>query len=677
MVLAGAGSGKTRVITHRIAWMIEQGVAASGILAVTFTNKAAREMRDRVLGLTGQGDVTVATFHSFAARFLRQEFPSIGRGGDFTIYDDADSQVVIKRALAEEDLDPQHHSPQSVRSKISNWKNARQTPEQVLQDADSGSDVSYANLYKRYDTALLEANACDFDDLLFQTLLILERQSEVRDRWQERITHVLVDEYQDTNHVQFDLLHQLCKVNRNLCITGDPDQSIYSWRGADPGNFDRFQEAYPETGVVPLERNYRSTGNILKTASELVSRNRRRIPKTLWTEAEDGEPVRIVAFDTDYEEALAIAKAIEDWEADGYARREIAVFFRTNALSLPVERVFVQAGIPYRMIGGLEFFARQEVKDLIAYLRFLANPRDLVSLLRIINLPTRGIGQKTQEQIIALARRRGTYPGALIREPGPFEGLTARASKAVEGFGRVLAALDRAHEDNDDVEPLLQAVIDETGYGDYWKLKASKSGSLDPYGNIGQLTSLANDFDKHFKTGMVPFLEQISLLTDLDRWDAAEERVSMLTLHSSKGLEFDAVLIVGVEDGLIPHIISAQEADGLEEERRLLHVGMTRARRRLVLTHANTRSRFGRSQAARPSPFLDEIGKDGVEFFGRPTSGPAGPGGFDDDEERWLADEDHPLVWLRKGHRVMHPEWGEGVVLSLRPSWWRAGGLSA
>jgi DNA helicase-2/ATP-dependent DNA helicase PcrA len=661
LVLAGAGSGKTRVITHRIAWLIHSGVHPSAILGVTFTNKAAREMRSRVRALTGRSDVRLHTFHAFCAAFLREEFPTVGRESDFTIYDDQDALVLMKRVITDLSIDPEAHPPQRILNRIGKWKTRLTSPEEAAADLAGTFDEVTARAYSAYDDALKEANACDFDDLLLTAARLLERR-DIRDRWQRRITHVLVDEFQDTNPVQYALVRALTESTGNLCVTGDQDQSIYSWRGADPSNFDRFLQDHPSSPIVRLEQNYRSTGFILRAASSVIGHNRHRIPKTLWTEDEDGEPVRVVSFRDDHEEAYAIAHAIREFEAEGFRRESMAVFFRTNALSLSVERALLHEGIPYVVVGGLAFFGRQEVKDLLAYLRFIVNPQDAVSLTRVLNVPPRGIGKKTQEQIIGVARREGIPLGQALRRPELFSDFTARARTAIATFASVLLQVDEVR--SKPVSDFILEVISRTGYGDYWQTKATKGGSLDPYQNIGQMVTLAREMEEEPGVDLSAFLTQVALLSDHDRTAPREEAVSLMTLHTSKGLEFDVVFLLGVEKGLLPHIMAAQDPEGEEEERRLFHVGMTRARRRLVITWTGARTRFGRLAPTTASPFLDELGSEGVEHFGDFSLRPGA--GFGAMEDALEEEDDDPLQRLRAGAPVWHPEWGSGEVVTIR-----------
>lgn len=668
LVLAGAGSGKTRVITHRIAYLIEKGVSPDAILAVTFTNKAAREMRERVWQLTSRGGLRVQTFHSFCASFLRLEFPSVGRATDFTIYDDGDGLSMMKLVVKDLGLDPELHKPDKLLGQVSRWKNDGVDPEEAMTRARRSVDEHAAQAYEHYDRRLREANACDFDDLLLEARRILRDCAEVRTRWQTRLSHVLVDEFQDTNGIQYGLVRELTRSHRNLCVTGDQDQSIYSWRGARVENFDTFLTDHAEAKTVKLEQNYRSTGNILRAAVAVIEHNQHRIPKRLWTEAALGTPVRIVGFDDDVSEAISIAGRIRELEREGIAREEIAVLFRTNSLSLPIERALLEVGVPYVVVGGLEFFARQEVKDLLAYLRFLANPHDLVSLFRIINVPARGLGNTTRDELVAIARRDGRPLGEVLRDPAASESLPKRARTAAVAFAKILNDLDQAVGLG--VAELLRRILDVTGYDTYWQGKATKGGSLDPHQNIGQFVNVAVDWDTKKGGPLSEFLAEIALLTDQDRTADEGRAVSLMTLHAAKGLEFDAVFLLGVDRTILPHVMSYAEGRGDEEERRLLHVGITRAKKELVITYARARTRFGSTVLTGPSNFLDEVGRDGIERYGEATTYRPSPSRRrsepgDEQDEPWRDDEEG-LSELDSGSRVWHPEWGRGEILQVR-----------
>ena len=679
LMVAGAGSGKTRAITHRIAMLIREGVAPSAILAVTFTNKAAREMRARVEQLVGRGGVRVGTFHGFCASFLREEFPVIGRSGDFTIYDESDSVALMKKVLAEMKLDPTQNRPADLLRSIGRWKDKFLTPAEAVQASTFGSEAVAARAYVLFDAMMLKANACSFDDLMVQALRLLLDHEVVRQRWQRRITHVLVDEFQDTNPIQYALVRTLSAATGNLCVTGDQDQSIYSWRGADPSNFDNFLSDHPTARIVKLEQNYRSSANILGAASRLIAHNKRRIPKTLRTEAAPGEPVRVVVFNDDQEEAAAVADSAQRAVQEGADPNEIAVFYRTNSLSLPVERALMARGVRYRVVGGLEFFARAEVKDLIAWLRWMVNRQDTVSFERIINTPPRGLGDTAVERMEALAHERGMTLPQLAANAAALAALPERTRKSALAFCKLIGVLEASFQEGRGVRPFAEELLEQTGYSGWWATKATKAGSLDPFGNIGQFLTLAAEFDSTRGGTLADFLADISLLTDLDRTVDDGPAVNLMTLHTSKGLEFDHVFIVGVDYSILPHVWAELESRDDEEERRLLHVGMTRARERLVLCAAQLRSRFGQTVVTGPSALLDELGRDGVERFGdeapRRDPRPFRQRWRDADGDEWagidapVGDDDdaaHPLAQLREGSRVFHAEWGCGEVTGLR-----------
>ncbi|MSR75834.1 MAG: hypothetical protein EXS14_10245 [Planctomycetes bacterium] len=678
LVVAGAGTGKTRTITHRIAMLIREGVAPSAILAVTFTNKAAREMRERVERLVGRGGVRVGTFHGFCASFLREEFPVIGRSGDFSIYDEGDSLALMKKVVEELKLDPAQTRPVDLRRAVGRWKDRFMTPAEAAQASTFGQHAIEARAYALYDANLVAANACDFDDLMIQALRLLLDHEVVRLRWQKRISHVLVDEFQDTNPIQYALVRTLSAPGGNLCVTGDQDQSIYSWRGADPGNFDNFLNDYPSARIVKLERNYRSSANILGAASRLIAHNKRRIAKTLRTQAPAGEAVRVVVFNDDSEEAAAVADAAQTAIREGAQPDEIAVFYRTNSLSLPVERALLARGVRYRVVGGLEFFARAEVKDLIAWLRWMSNRQDTVSFERIMNTPPRGLGDAAVERLEAIAAERGVSLPVLCADATAFGSLPERTRKAALAFCKLIHQLETELQAGRGVRAFAEELLELTAYSAWWATKASKAGSLDPFGNIGQFLTLAGEYDGTRGGRLADFLAEISLLTDLDRTVDDGPAVNLMTLHTSKGLEFDQVYIVGVDQSILPHVWAELEDRDDEEERRLLHVGMTRARQRLVLCAAQLRSRFGQTTVTGPSALLDELGRDGVERFGD-ESPRRDPRPFkqrwrdNSGDDNWASDasqcddgEDHPLAALREGSRVFHQDFGAGEVLTVR-----------
>lgn len=668
-VVAGAGSGKTRVITHRIANLIAHGVPAEAILGVTFTNRAAKEMQERVWVLTGGAGPTLATFHGFCARLLRIEAEAIGRRVDFTIYDASDALDLVKTLSKELSLDEDLASPWSLMDHLSSKRNARpDEPHTWSGKRWPTVDDDIARFEAAYDERLKTSNAFDFDSLLTESVRLLETRPDVLARWRARLTHVLVDEFQDTNWPQYRLVRLLTGTSGNLCVTGDPDQSIYTWRGADPRNFVDFKADHPGAKEVVLAQNYRSTNHILRCASAVMTPVSGRVPKNLWSDLGDGEPVRIVHFTDDRDEAQAVAQAVLEFEGDGFARDEIAIMFRVNALSLPVERALLERGVRYRVVGGPEFFGRQEVKDLLAYLRLLANPLDGQALLRIINVPARGLGDRTVDALASEARRQGRPIAEIIAARAWPTTLAKKATGSLDAFANLL---DRLSDETEGAGPgaTLEAVLTHTGYAAWWSGRASKGHSQDPLRNVGQFLAFAHEAEDSLKIDLRTFLEQTTLLGDRDGDD--RDKVTLLTVHAAKGLEYNAVMLVGVEDDLIPHANARLSPGGLDEERRLLHVAMTRARRRLVLTVAGRRVRFGREQAALPSRFLRDLPSNDVETYGdvRPAWT------LDEDEGETSGsrivreasdDPDDPLLALRPGSTVRHPEYGTGTVIRIR-----------
>lgn len=661
-VIAGAGSGKTRVITHRIANLVARGVDARKILGVTFTNKAAREMHERVASLVGAGGPTVTTFHSLAVRILRYDAEKIGRARDFTIYDRDESLDVMRQAAEQAGLPDDFASPYALLEYVSAQRNSRPGvsvawPGRVWRTFEDDLVKTRA----RYEAILVESNALDFDELLIQSARLLQQSAEALDGWRGRFSHVLVDEFQDTNWHQYQLAKLLTEASRNLCVTGDPDQSIYTWRGADPRNFEDFRADYPEAVEIVLAQNYRSTGAILRAASNVMAPAPGRLHKNLWSALGDGEPVTGLRFTSDREEASHIARAVRDWvRTEDFAYRDVALLFRVNALTLPFEREMLSHGIPFRVVGGPSFFLRSEVKDLVAYLRMLANPRDTLALLRVINVPPRGIGDKTLTTLVAHAAAEQVPLREMIarRDWGP---LGKKPSEALDRFADLLVTLSDVP--TAPVRRLLEAIIGETQYATWWKDRAAHTPGMDPLRNIEQLVSFAGDFDRDRQDALGQFLEQSALLTDQDRDSWGDDRVTLLTVHAAKGLEFDAVVLVGLEDDLFPHANSSDDAHGVEEERRLLHVALTRARRRLVLTYADNRSRYGTSRTPTPSRFLRDLGPDVQWRGGGSLSGHALDLGR---QVEFEDDPDDPLLRMRKGTVVRHPDYGLGRVRDIR-----------
>lgn len=634
LVLAGAGSGKTLAITRRIAHLIEAGVPPSSILAITFTNKAAGEMKERVARLTRNADVWLSTFHSFGARLLRQHAERLGFTRSFTIYDTTDQLDCIKEAMRALEIDTTQWRPPAIAAHISHQKNMM-TPLEELAGGDLFDQIVY-KVFARYRETLQTNNALDFDDLLLMPLRLFQEHPDVLAYYQNRFRFVLIDEYQDTNRPQYLLAKKLSEGHRNICVTGDPDQSIYRWRGADIHNILNFEEDFPGGEVVKLEENFRSTGKILEAASGLITHNRHRKDKRMWTRNGDGELVRIVFVADERHEAKVVARRIRNEIDEGRAASDIAVFFRTNALSRSLEYAMIDQTIPYTIVGSVEFFRRREVKDVIAYLRVRNNPADSTSLERVLNIPRRGIGQKSLAALKEYAWRAGAPLMHALREHGAVPGLTRRVHAGIESFLEIIDALSDAPDSP--VAPLFRQTLELTQYENYLAQTESRR-EADRIDNVNELVSAALDFDLRNPEGTLSeFLEEVALISDTDKWEQDEPRVTLMTMHSAKGLEFPVVYIVGVEEGMLPHQRSIDSDDEIEEERRLLHVGMTRAMEQLTLLHASARTTFGGAEPRLPSRFLQEIPPEAVEhenLFESP--GPYGTDSFGSYSETWDA----------------------------------------
>ncbi len=609
LILAGAGSGKTRVITHRIAHLIlERGVPSENILAVTFTNKAAGEMKDRAEALLpGQPLRSVlSTFHSFCVRVLRRDAQAAGLPREFVIYDEDDQLATVREALRALDLPEKLHPPRRVLSRISARKNAaRRAPE--TEDEDSVAAATLARISERYEQTLQAAGALDFDDLLLRTVALLDRDPAVRDAYRRRFPYVLVDEYQDTNRAQYELVRHLAGPQGNVTVVGDEDQSIYSWRGADIQNILDFEHDFPGARTLRLEENYRSSQGILDAASALVAHNRRRKGKTLRAVKPAGDKVRLHQAADEYQEASWVVDRIAGLRDAGRA----AVLFRMNAQSRLFEEGLMRHRIPYEVVGGVGFYERKEVKDLLSYLRLILNPRDPIALRRVINVPPRGIGDKTVEEVARAAAARGVSPwealGALEEEAL----LPARATLPLRRFREMILGL-REDAGRLGVKGLLTRTLEVTGYAAALAQEPSRE-SQDRLENLAELLSAAADYEVRDESPtLAGFLDRVSLLTDVDR-AAGQAPILLMTLHSAKGLEFDSVFLVGLEEGLVPHSRSATSPEALEEERRLVYVGMTRAMERLHLTWAQSRQVFGQRRLCEPSRFLTEIPRDRLE----------------------------------------------------------------
>jgi DNA helicase II / ATP-dependent DNA helicase PcrA len=641
LILAGPGSGKTRVITHRIANLIEHGVPARQILALTFTNKAAQEMRARLERLAPGEPVSMSTFHRFCARLLRQYAALTGLAENYTIYDTSDSRQVLKRALEEADVDITHYTPDRLAGAISWAKNNLITAEEYTPRPGHPLGKIVQEVYPLYQQKLLASNAVDFDDLLLHVASLLRGSPETRSVLDARYRYILVDEYQDTNLAQYTIARALSIDQPNLAVTGDPDQSIYGWRGANIKNILDFEQDYPDVRVVKLERNYRSTKRILRAADMLIGHNVRRKQKGLYTENDEGQPVTLVAYTNQQAEAELIAGRIADDIRAGRRRpRDFAIFYRVNALSRALEFNLREQGIPYQMVNGLEFYQRREIKDVIAYLRLLNNPRDDNALLRVINTPPRGIGKST---IARLTEHAGRYRLSLLeaaRESGLIESLNKRIAISVARF---VATIDKLMlVASGPVEEILGHVLTESGYRQFLD-DSEDEEDQERLANIEELLTAARQFDEHNpgEGHLENFLEESSLVNDVDAWDAETDHVTLMTLHASKGLEFPVVFIIAMEEGLMPHERSRNEAEMLEEERRLLFVGMTRAKEDLQLSLASYREFRGQRQMTIPSQFLFELPRHEMRIVGATL---AKPGREEDspEEEVWEDSHDSP-----------------------------------
>ncbi|MFC9649318.1 MULTISPECIES: ATP-dependent DNA helicase [unclassified Streptomyces] len=726
LIVAGAGSGKTRVLTHRIAYLLgTRSVHPGQILAITFTNKAAGEMKERVGQLVGPraNAMWVMTFHSACVRILRRESKRLGFTSSFSIYDAADSKRLMALVCRDLDLDPKRYPPKSFSAKISNLKNELIDEETFAGQAADGFEKTLVEAYRMYQSRLREANALDFDDIIMTTVHLLQAFPDVAEHYRRRFRHVLVDEYQDTNHAQYTLVRELVGPSgeendpAELCVVGDADQSIYAFRGATIRNILQFEEDYPDATTILLEQNYRSTQTILSAANAVIERNESRRPKNLWTKAGAGAQITGYVADTEHDEAQFVADEIDRLTDAGEAKAgDVAVFYRTNAQSRVFEEIFIRVGLPYKVVGGVRFYERKEVRDVLAYLRVLANPEDNVPLRRILNVPKRGIGDRAEAMIDALAlRERITFPQALRRVDEAY-GMAARSANAVKRFNTLMEELRTVVESGAGPATVLEAVLERTGY------LAELQASTDPQDetrieNLQELAAVALEFEQErgqaaaeaagdggdggdggaaaegapaagtaATTGtLAEFLEKVALVADSDQIPDEDEDgsgvITLMTLHTAKGLEFPVVFLSGMEDGVFPHMRALGQTKELEEERRLAYVGITRARERLYLTRSSMRSAWGQPSYNPPSRFLEEIPghhlewkRTGAQIPAGPTSGIAsslssssarsrsggGPSGF-----ATRRTTDKPVIALAVGDRVTHDQFGLGTVMAV------------
>ena len=734
LIVAGPGSGKTRFITSRIAYLMRVvGVSPARIAAVTFTNKAAREMKTRVESVAGFGSdrLTIGTFHAFCARMLRQDGEALGLDRNYVIYDDADQIDVIKRSMAEVEVDPKSFSPRNVQSKISGAKSQLLTADGFAENTTDYFEEVVSRVYTRYEELMAQSNAVDFDDLLLKAYLLLSRNEEVARKYQERFVHFMIDEFQDTNVAQYAIARLIAAKHRNLCVVGDPDQSIYSWRNADIRNILSFQKDFPDAKLIALEQNYRSTQNILDAAARLISANTQRVEKELFTQNVTGAPISVMEGYDEGEEAQLVLREVASLTRPtngGKARYrlgDIAVMYRVNAQSRAFEESCLRHGVPYQLVGGMKFYQRQEVKDLAAYLKLVANSNDDVSLTRVINLPSRGIGRRTMDELTRLARDRdcsmfdailAISPDSNIGGPLVSSPFTARAVRALTDFRDLIDEL-RTYAESANVVDLIDRVLARTGYRNY--LSGLDDRPDERLENIDEFKAASRDY-MHLGPveGLSAFLESVSLVSDVDSMEEKPDLITLITLHQAKGLEYPIVFMAGMEDGLLPHSRSMDEPADLEEERRLCYVGMTRAKDRLYLSRAFRRGFRGGTGPNSPSRFLLDIPRELISQPGAPdrtsaerptkvqTSGRSEPSGrrprrtgasegfeFTRRRSSLAASEESrrikrsgrtaaPTTRRRMarrpatqspptystGDKVVHKAFGEGIVMSCEPS---------
>lgn len=679
LITAGAGSGKTKVLTCRIAHLLELGVAPYRILAITFTNKAAKEMKERVTNLVGaQADsIWLSTFHSFCAKLLRFEVDGFhGYTRNFTIYDSSDQLVLVKDCLKKLNLDDKQFMPRSVLGTISSAKNVLMDAKAFAAKASDFYEQKVADVYALYQEKLRENNAVDFDDLLFLAVRLLQEKEDVREKYQSRFQYILVDEYQDTNHAQYALTKILAARWRNICVVGDADQSIYAWRGADIRNIIDFTRDYPDAASIKLEQNYRSTKTILHAANAVIDNNESRPKKTLWTENPAGNKIIHYQAQTEHDEADYIAGVIYNrHEISHEPYGDMAILFRTNAQSRVLEEKLMRYAIPYTMVGGTKFYDRKEIKDVLAYLRLLYNPEDSLSLTRIINVPKRNIGATTMEHVAAYAEEQGISLFEALSSTDEIP-VTKRARTSLENFAAMIFDLLNDIEGKD-VLSLIETVIKQTGYGDM----LDKEAEHDPQGesrkeNVGEFLSVAKDYmDSNPDGNLQDFLENVALVSDVDDFESSDSKVTLMTLHAAKGLEFPVVFLTGLDEGLFPHSRTLLDPAQVEEERRLAYVGITRAERQLYVTNAITRTMYGRISAYMPSRFLAEIPPQLMEDYHRKSAMPQSRTTAVPGKQRVsiltkpvassLPKKHAVTDTFAKGDKVRHKIWGIGTVLDV------------
>ncbi|MFC4559471.1 DNA helicase PcrA [Virgibacillus kekensis] len=680
LIMAGAGSGKTRVLTHRIAYLLgEKDVSPRSILAITFTNKAAREMKERVRRLVGPvgNEIWVSTFHSMCVRILRRDIDRIGYSRNFTILDSSDQLSVIKQILKDLNIDPKKFEPRAILGSISSAKNELITPEEYENKVGDFFQRQVSQVYTRYQKILQKNQSLDFDDLIMQTIHLFKRVPEVLEFYQRRFQYIHVDEYQDTNHAQYYLVQQLANRYQNLCVVGDSDQSIYGWRGADIANILSFEKDYPSAQVVMLEQNYRSTKSILEAANKVIANNPGRKPKNLWTENDDGKKIHYYQGATEQEEAFFITDKIQELtQQDGYSLNDIAILYRTNAQSRAIESTLTKSFIDYQMVGGQKFYDRKEIKDLTSYLRLITNPDDDISFERVVNVPKRGIGKTSVDRLRAYAAEHGISLYQTVKEVD-FTGVSKKAANALAEFGNLIKTLTQQQEFLTATD-MVEAVLERTGYEQTLKNERTIEAQS-RLENLEEFMTVTKDFEKtnEDKT-LVAFLTDLALIADIDKVDEEDPdndaKVTLMTLHAAKGLEFPVVFLIGMEENVFPHSRAMFDEEEMEEERRLAYVGITRAEQQLYLTHAKMRTLFGRTNMNPISRFINEIPEeliDGIEqahatmygSFEKPKDKPAPVKRRAERMQQTTGAESQE--WA-PGDKAKHKKWGVGTVVKVQ-----------
>ncbi|MRG87406.1 DNA helicase PcrA [Salinibacillus xinjiangensis] len=685
LIMAGAGSGKTRVLTHRIAYLLhEKGVAPYNIIAITFTNKAAREMKERVHNLVGAGaeEIWLSTFHSLCVRILRRDIDRIGMNRNFSILDSGDQLSVIKQILKDLNLDPKKWDPRAMLNAISSAKNQLVTPEEFSKEANNIYEDKTAEVFKMYQKTLTKNDALDFDDLIMKTIQLFERVPETLQYYQRRFQYIHVDEYQDTNHAQYQLVKMLAERHQNLCVVGDSDQSIYRWRGADIANILSFEKDYPSARVILLEQNYRSTKTILKAANHVIQNNTSRKPKELWTDNTDGETITFYQAASERDEAIYVVDQLETLvQEENLQYRDIAVLYRTNAQSRAMEDALVKSNIPYQIVGGTKFYDRKEIKDLLAYLRLISNPNDDISFQRVVNEPKRGIGKTSMDKLIAYAQYHdiSLYEAA---SDAVMTGMSKKAANGVSSFHQMIKNWTQMQEFLS-VTEIVEEVLEKTGYEEMLKNEKTLEAQS-RLENINEFKTVTNQFESsNDDKSLIAFLTDLALIADIDKVDEEDDdnKVVLMTLHSAKGLEFPVVFLIGMEESVFPHSRSLMDEEEMEEERRLAYVGITRAEQKLYMTHAKMRTLYGRTNMNPVSRFIHEIPDEFIEKnIDSPMGSSSGFTASSLSQERPSKPVKRKAQQMKRGStggesvdwsagdKVQHKKWGEGTVVKVQGS---------